>query len=285
MNYGIEVENLTKIYPNLKLDSVTFQVPQGSIMGLVGENGAGKTTTISAMLNMIQTDSGEIRIMGKKMTDEDVELREEIGVVFDTVNFSPELTACRLSKVFSEIYKNWDERGYRERLEQLKIPSDKKIGKFSRGMTMKLSIAVALSHGAKILILDEATSGLDPIVREEILDLFLEFVEDEKRTVLISSHITSDLEKVADYITFMHQGKVVLVERKDILIYEYGIARCREREFMELEKTEYLAYRKRGLQTDVLVSDRKKFQARHSQILVDQAGIDEIMLLIVKGER
>ena len=167
----------------------------------------------------------------------------------------------------------------------MKIPSDKKIGKFSRGMTMKLSIAVALSHGAKILILDEATSGLDPIVREEILDLFLEFVEDEKRTVLISSHITSDLEKVADYITFMHQGKVVLVERKDILIYEYGIARCREREFMELEKTEYLAYRKRGLQTDVLVSDRKKFQARHSQILVDQAGIDEIMLLIVKGER
>ena len=133
--------------------------------------------------------------------------------------------------------------------------------------------------------MDEATGGLDPVIRDDVLDMLLDFVQDESHSVLVSSHIISDLEKVADYITFMHQGKVVLVERKDILIYEYGIARCREREFMELEKTEYLAYRKRGLQTDVLVSDRKKFQARHSQILVDQAGIDEIMLLIVKGER
>lgn len=287
MEYSLKVENLCKVYKNtnFKLDHVTFSIPKGSIMGFVGKNGAGKSTTINSILNIIKKDSGVVKFFGCNMTNNTTSIREDIGVVFDAVNFYEELTAKKLEKVLSDIYINWDKDLFFSYLEKFKIPSDKKIKTFSRGMTMKLSIGVALSHKARLLILDEATAGLDPVVREEILDTFLDFVEDENNSILISSHISSDLEKIADYITVIDDGKIILTESKDTLIYDYGIARMKQNDFDKLEKSEYISYRHRGLQIEVLISDKANFSKKYPNIILDETSIDEILPLITKGEQ
>lgn len=287
MDYNLEVTNLTKKYLNsdFALKNISFAVPKGSIMGFVGENGAGKTTTISCILNMMKKDSGAVKIFDREMKDENIDIREDIGVVFDTVNFSGVLTPCKVGKVFAKVYKNWDNGIFAELTQKLNIPMHQPIREFSSGMSMKLSIAAALSHKPKMLILDEATSGMDPVVREEILDLFLDFVEDESHSILMSSHITSDLEKVADYITFIHCGETILVEKKDTLIYEYGVARLKAGQLELVDSSDYITYRARGYQMDVLVSDKKEFSKKYRNLLVDDVTIDEIMLLLVKGEK
>ena len=286
MNYSLEIENLSKTYPHsdFYLDNVSFSIPEGCIMGFVGENGAGKTTTISIILNTIKKDSGTVKVLGQEMDDNNTDVREDIGVVFDANNFSTALTPKKLANVMAKVYKNWNQQFFIATTRKLDIPLDKKIKQFSRGMTTKLAITVALSHSPKLLILDEATSGLDPVVREEILDIFLEFVENEDHSILMSSHITSDLEKVADYITFIHQGKIILTEKKDTLIYEYGIARCKSEQFSHLDKEDILSYRKRGYQVDVLVRDKKAFERKYDSIIIDNGTIDEIMLLLIKGK-
>lgn len=286
MDFALQVNNLCKSYKNtsFKLENVSFNIPKGSIMGFVGKNGAGKSTTIHTILNIIHKDSGEAIFFGSEMTDHSISIRDHIGVVFDAVNFSGELTPKKLDKVLRDIYKNWDTNLFFRYLERFDIRQDKKIKTFSRGMTMKLSISVALSHNAKLLILDEATAGLDPVVREEILDVFLEFVENEENAILISSHISGDLEKISDYITFIDHGKIILAEKKDTLIYEYGIARMKQMDFDTLEKSEYVSYRKRGLQIEALVENKKIFMKNHPAILVDHATIDEILPLLTKEE-
>lgn len=286
MEYALKVENLCKFYKNtdFKLDNVIFNIPKGSIMGFVGKNGAGKSTTINSILNIIKKDSGVVKFFGCDMTDDTTSIREDIGVVFDTVNFYDELTAKKLEKVLSDIYSNWDKNLFFSYLEKFKIPSDKKIKKFSRGMTMKLSISVALSHKARLLILDEATAGLDPVVREEILDTFLDFVEDENNSILISSHISSDLEKIADYIAVIDDGKIILAESKDTLIYEYGIARMKQNDFDKLQESEFISYRQRGLHIEALILDKSSFSKKYPNIIIDEASIDEILPLITKGE-
>ncbi|MFR2839360.1 MAG: ABC transporter ATP-binding protein [Zhenhengia sp.] len=287
MEYSLKVENLCKAYKNtdFKLDNVTFSIPKGSIMGFVGKNGAGKSTTINSILNIIKKDSGVVKFFGCDMTNDTTSIREDIGVVFDAANFHEELTAKKLEKVLRDIYINWDKELFFSYLEKFKIPSDKKIKTFSRGMTMKLSISIALSHKARLLILDEATAGLDPVVREEILDLFLDFVEDENNSILISSHISSDLEKIADYITVIDDGKIILTESKDTLIYDYGIARMKQKDFDKLQKSEYVSYRQRGLQIDVLISDKISFSKKYPNVILDETSIDEILPLITKGEQ
>lgn len=286
MDFALQINNLCKSYKStdFKLQNVSFNIIKGSIMGFVGKNGAGKSTTINAILNIIHKDSGEVIFFGNEMTDRATAVRDDIGVVFDAVNFSGELTPMKLKKVLNDIYKNWDSNLFFRFLERFGIPKDKKIKTFSRGMTMKLSISVALSHQAKLLILDEATAGLDPVVREEILDVFLEFVENEENAILISSHISSDLEKISDYITFIDNGKIIMTEKKDTLIYEYGIARMKQSDFDKLDRSEFLAYRKRGLQREVLVQYKNAFTKKHPNILVDNATIDEILPLITKEE-
>lgn len=287
MDYILEIQNLTKKYEksDFSLNNVSFCVPCGSIMGFIGENGAGKTTTISCILNVLFKNSGTIKVLGKEMRDEDVSLREEIGVVFDTCNFYQGLDATKLSHVMRGIYTRWDETLYRDYLRKFQILPDKKIKAFSRGMSTKLSIAVALAHRPRLLILDEATSGLDPIIRDEILDVFLDFVQDEKHAVLLSSHITSDLEKIADYITFIHNGRIILSAKKDELIYEYTVARCKTNQFEQMDKSDILAYRKRDLQVDVLMNNRKEMQKKYRELVMDTVSIDDIMLLLIKGER
>lgn len=287
MEVSLEVKNLKKSYEksDFFLNNLSFSVPKGTIMGFVGENGAGKTTTIGCILNTLLKDGGEIKVFGKEMTDASTEIRDDIGVVYDTNVFPEHLTPGKLSSGMRYIHLNWDEDLFHYYLTTFQLPKDKKIKTFSRGMTMKLAVAVALSHHPKLLILDEATSGLDPIVRDDILDVFLDFVQNEEHSILFSSHITSDLEKIADYITFIHNGSIVFSEKKDILKYNYGIMRCKYDQFNSLESTDYLTYRKHDYQIDVLVDDKIQAKRKYPDVIVDHVNIEEIMLMLVKGEK
>lgn len=282
----LTINKLNKGYKDtdFAVKNVSFTLKEGSILGFIGENGAGKSTTINCILNVLNKDSGEIRIFGKEMGDKDVEIRENIGVVYDSNNFPEYLTAKQINNVFKNIYKKWDENLYYRYLSKFNLPENQMIKKYSRGMSMKLAIAVALSHRPELLLLDEATSGLDPIIRDDILDVLLDFVKEENHSVLLSSHITSDLEKIADYIVFIHEGKILLDKTKDELIYEYGIIRCVEKDFIKIDKKDIIAFRKREYQIDVLISDKEKATGKYVDLIVDNATLDEIMLLMVKGE-
>lgn len=283
MEAALQIENLTKQYSGFKLDQVSFTVPKGVIMGMIGENGAGKSTTINAVLDLIHKDEGKVLFWGQELSSSK-QLKEDIGIVFDGINFYETLTPVKVGKISKAAYRQWDETLYRNYLNRFRIPLDREIKTLSKGMKMKLCIAVALSHKPKLLILDEATSGLDPVMRDDILDVFLEFVQDENHSILMSSHITTDLEKVADYITFIHQGKVLFCKTKDELRYRYGIIRCGAADFEKIDKEEILACRKDDYQWNVLVADKEKARRKYKTTVVDDAAIDDILLLYVKGE-
>lgn len=285
MEPALQINGLTKEYPGFKLDHVSFTLPCGTIMGLIGENGAGKSTTINAVLDLIRKDEGNILFWGKELSHNPRQLKEDIGVVFDGINFYETLTPVKVGKISAAAYRQWDPAAYKGFLDQFQLPADKEIKTFSKGMKMKLSIAAALSHRPKLLILDEATSGLDPVMRDDILDVFLDFIQDETHSILMSSHITTDLEKVADYITFIHQGKIVFSKPKDELIYNYGILRCGAEDFHRLDPADILAWRKNDYQWDVLVEDKSKAMSRYRSIVIDNPSIDDILLLYVKGEQ
>lgn len=283
----LELQQVSKSFPksDFTLDNVSFSLPYGAILGFVGENGAGKTTTIGCILNTIAKDGGSVKLFGRKMLDDDTDIREKIGVVYDGDNFPGHWNAEQLSKVMQGFYTNWDKGLFSEYLEKFQLPVKQRVKQYSRGMTMKLAIAAALSHHPQLLILDEATSGLDPIMRDEMLDVFLDFVQEEDHSILLSSHITSDLEKIADYITFIHNGKLIMTASKNDLVYNYAVIRCGESQFHALEPDDMIAYRKRDFQIDVLVPDGKEAQRKYKDVVVDHVSLDEIMLLLVKGER
>lgn len=280
----LEIHNLSKDYGDFVLDRVSFSLPRGVIMGLIGENGAGKSTTINCILNEIQKSSGEVLIFGKDHISDEIEIKSKLGVVFDENHFPDIFTPMEIGKYMSGIYPGWEWVTYRQFLEKFELPKDKKIKDFSKGMKVKLAFAVALSHKAELLILDEATSGLDPIIRDDVLDMLIDFVQEESHSVLVSSHITSDLEKVADYITFLHKGKVIFSHEKDDLVDNYGIVSCGAAIFDTLDKTEIIAYRKEDYQYKVLVKNRGKAAKNYPKAIVSPATIEEIMLFYVKGE-
>ena len=283
----LEVQGLTKQYKDsdFRLNNISFSIPSGVIMGFVGENGSGKSTTIGCILNTLIKDSGTVKIFGRDMTDSSTDIRDDIGVVFDSSAFPVSLTPAKISSAMRHIYSKWDNTLFNEYLKKFKLPEKQKIKDFSRGMAMKLGVAVALSHHPKLLILDEATSGLDPIVRDDILDAFLEVVQDENHSIFLSSHITSDLEKVADYITFIHNGSIILSEVKDNLLYNYGIMRCKAAQFAQIDRADFIAYRKHDYQIDVLVSDKQSATQKYRDVVIDNVSIEEIMLMLVKGEK
>lgn len=287
MNSTLILKNVNKKYEksNFAIKDISFSVPEGSIVGFIGENGAGKSTTMNCILNVIRRDSGTIEIFGREMTDEDIDIRENIGVVYDSNNFPEYLTAKQLANILGRIYSKWDDFCFEQFLRRFGLPESQKIKTYSRGMSMKLAVAVALSHDSKLLILDEATSGLDPIMRDEILDLLLEFVKQENHSILLSSHITSDLEKIADYIVFIHNGEIILNKTKDELIYEYGVIRCSENDFHNILSEDILSSMKKDYQIDVLIKNRKLIEKKYKNLIVDSVSLDEIMLLLVKGER
>lgn len=287
MNSTLILKNVNKKYEksNFAIKDISFSIPEGSIVGFIGENGAGKSTTMNCILNVIRRDSGTIEIFGREMTDEDIDIRENIGVVYDSNNFPEYLTAKQLADILGRIYSKWDDFCFEQFLRRFGLPESQKIKSYSRGMSMKLAIAVALSHDSKLLILDEATSGLDPIMRDEILDVLLEFVKQENHSILLSSHITSDLEKIADYIVFIHNGEIILSKTKDELIYEYGVIRCSENDFHNILSEDILSSMKKDYQIDVLIKNKKLMEKKYKNLIIDSVSLDEIMLLLAKGER
>ena len=287
MNSTLILKNVSKKYEksNFAIKDISFSVPEGSIVGFIGENGAGKSTTMNCILNVIRRDSGTIEIFGREMTDEDIDIRENIGVVYDSNNFPEHLTAKQLADILGRIYRKWDAFCFEQFLRRFGLPESQKIKSYSRGMSMKLAIAVALSHDSKLLILDEATSGLDPIMRDEILDVLLEFVKQENHSILLSSHITGDLEKIADYIVFIHNGEIILNKTKDELIYEYGVIRCSENDFHNILPEDILSSMKKDYQIDVLIKNKKLMEKKYKNLIIDSVSLDEIMLLLMKGER
>jgi len=276
----LEIKNLTKHYDGFTLDKVSLALPKGSIMGFIGSNGAGKTTTIKLILNLIHRDGGDVKVFGLDNLKYEKQIKENLGVVFDESSFPINMRVPHIDKVLSKIYKNWDATVFSNYIHKFNLPVSKDIKDFSRGMKMKLSIAIALSHHAKLLILDEATSGLDPVVRDEILDVFLEFIQDENNSIFVSSHIISDIEKVADYITFINNGKIVFCESKDQLLNNYGILKCRHAEFERLDRTYVKGYRKNQFGVEALVV-KDKFRGSYT---IDRASIEDIMLYTIKGE-
>lgn len=229
---AIEIKNLTKDYKDFKLDNLSLSLPNGCIMGLIGENGAGKSTTIKSILGIVKPDSGSIKVFGREVSPED---KDHIGVVLDEIGIPESFNIKDVNKIMKNTYSNWDEEQYYDYMQSFKLPEKKKFKDFSKGMKMKLGIAIALSHNARLLVLDEPTSGLDPLVRDEIVDLLYDFTRDETRSILISSHIVSDLEKLCDYITFIHNGKVTLCEEKDRLLEQYGFVNITQQQLVSLD--------------------------------------------------
>ena len=275
---ALEIRNLTKTYPGFTLDNLNLTLPSGCIMGLIGENGAGKSTTIKLILDMIHKDSGSISILGKDNSDSIELTKEDIGVVMDEVGIPECLTVKQVGNVMKHTFRNWNEVEYARLVQKLALPDKKQFKELSRGMKMKLGIAIALSHNAKLLLLDEATSGLDPVVRDEVVEMFSDFTRDENHSILISSHIVSDLEKLCDYVAFLHKGKLLLCEEKDQLLAEYGLIHCTAEELQNLP-AEAIKHKKEnlyGVEAMVLRS------AVSAGVNVSPISIEELFVFMVK---
>jgi len=277
-NYAIEIKDLVKQFDNFKLGPINLTIPKGTIVGYIGQNGAGKSTTIKLLLGLLNKDSGEIKILDE-INPSSVGLKDKLGIVFDDLLVPEEMTLIDVEKFCSRVYSKWNKNSFYKFKEKFNLPEKKIIKNYSRGMKMKLSMAVALSHNAELLILDEATSGLDPIVREEILDLLLDFMQDENHTILISSHILSDLEKVADYIAFINDGKILFMETKDELKENYGICTLSNEEVASIDEEAIVGRRIHSFGQELLV----KKNLIPNSIIFQKPSIEDIMIYFVKG--
>lgn len=276
---SIEVKNLTKSFGDFTLKDLSFNLPSGTIMGLVGENGAGKSTAIKLIMNTLKADNGEVSVLGvSNLSKEFTNLKQDIGVVLDEAYFPEVLNAKNINNIMKLIYKNWNENSYFEYIKKFSLPLTKIFKDFSRGMKMKLSIAVALSHNPKLLILDEATSGLDPMVRDEILDVFNDFTRDENHSILLSSHIISDLEKICDYICFIHKGELLLVEEKDLLLEKYAVIKLAANQLETLPEDSIVRKTRTSFGYEVLVQKNKI----NTAFRVENTRLEDIILLMVK---
>ncbi len=281
MDKVLELKNVTKDYGDFKLDNVSLSVTKGAICGFIGQNGAGKTTTISLILDIIKRDAGEIQVFGEDILANPTAIKERIGVVFDEMGFHDFMTATQISKMMANIYKNWDEKVFFDYLEKFSLPRKKRCGAFSRGMRMKLQIAVAMSHGAELLIMDEPTSGLDPIVRNEILQIFQEFVMEENHTILLSSHITTDLERIADEVVFINKGKIVLAGNKDEILETHGLMKCKKNDLTDIDEKDIISTRPSAFCTEVLVADRQTYAKKYPKVTMEQTTLEDIMIFYV----
>lgn len=279
---AIEIRGLCKHYKGFSLDGLNLDLPYGCVLGLVGENGAGKSTTIRLIMDALERDGGTVSVLGTdNRSKEFLDLKEDIGVVLDET-FVPEvISAKQLGKVMAGTYKNWDQSAYDGWVKRFELPQDKKFKDYSRGMTMKLGIAAALSHHPRLLLLDEATGGLDPMVREELLEVFADFAAEDSHAVLLSSHIVSDLERICDYIAFLHKGKLVLCEEKDVLLDKYGILKCSKEQLSNIPEEAIHGKRIGTYGVEALVE--REFMPRDA--VVDRASLEDIILYMVKGEQ
>ncbi len=281
---AIEIKGVTKKYDGFTLDNISFDVPKGSIMGFIGQNGAGKSTTIHSMLNIIPMNSGEIKLLGMDHIKMEKEIKERTAVVFDAIPFHGSLNAKDMSRIFEGIYSKWDKEEYQKYLDRFQLPQKKKIGDFSKGMKMKLQIACALSHHAELLIMDEPTSGLDPVVRDEILGIFMEYLESGECSMLMSSHITSDLEKIADSITFIDRGKILLTGYKDDILESHGVIKCSKEQLGEMDPKDYVSARVNTYGAEVMVADREAMSEKYRGLILDSTTLEEIMVYYVNRD-
>ena len=284
MKNALEVSHLTKDYGSFKLDDVSFTVPGGTIMGLIGENGAGKSTTIKCILNLTRRDGGETQVLGLDKLRDEQAVKAQVGVVLDETTFHDVLTAPQVGKILAKLYPNWDMALYQRYLDKFGLAGKKPVKAFSKGMKMKLSLAAAFAARPKLLILDEATSGLDPVVRDEILDEFLDFIQDEEHAILLSSHITSDLEKVADYVTYLHRGKVAVSGAKDELLDTYGRLVCSRADLEQVDPALLVGVRTGQFGCEALVRDKHAFVRFYPGLTVDPVTLEDIMVFTVKGD-
>ena len=278
---AIEIKNLTKAYPGFTLDHLNLTLPSGCIMGLIGENGAGKSTTIRLILDMLHSDSGSITILGRDSRENPRLTKEEVGVVLDEIGLPECLNTRQVGKVMAGSFRHWNQAEYDRILKRFQLPENKAFKTFSRGMKMKLGIAVAMSHGAKLLLLDEPTGGLDPVVRDEVVEMFSDFTRQEDHSILISSHIVSDLEKLCDYIAFLHKGKLLLCEEKDQLLAEYGMLPCAREQLEALDPGAVLCRKDTPYGSHAIVHR----QAVPAGLPLSPISIEELFVFMAKEDR
>lgn len=277
----LELQHVSKSFPAFSLDDVSFSIPPGCIVGLVGENGAGKSTIIKLILNLLHRDSGHISLFGKEGERNETWIKEQIGVVFDESNFPENFRISDVNAVMQRMYSKWDAHLYDSYVQTFALPRRQMIKEFSRGMKIKLSMAVAMSHNARLLLLDEATSGLDPAAREEMLDLFWEFIQDEQHSILLSTHMISDLSKIADYIVFIHQGKVIFNQSKDELLEQYGLLHCSKNDLSNLPEDSIVGFRCHEYGAEALICRKNLPKA----LPLEQPSLEEIMLFFIKDSQ
>lgn len=283
MENAIEIKNLSKSYEDFCLNNIILNIPKGSIVGLIGENGAGKSTLISSLLGIIKSSYEELKIFGMDFKTDEIQIKKDIAVIFDTTHYDDEFTPKFIGQILSKVYSNWDQATYLKYIHQFNLPMKKKIKKFSRGMKMKLEFAIAFSHDAKLLILNEATSGLDPIIRDEILSIIREYTEDENHTVLMSSHITSDLDKISDYIAYIHEGELLFMKPYDELREEYGVLHVGKELLDSLNREDIIGYTKGAYSYTILVKNRLAIQSVFKDLEIMRPTVEEIMLFYAKG--
>lgn len=285
MTNAVVIENLTQKFKDFSLEDINLIVPQGTVFGLVGENGAGKSTLINSMLEITNPNYKTLNYFGMDFQNNQREIKESIAVIFDQTYFDLEFTPIMLGKIMRNVYKEWNSDLYADFLKRFQLPLNKKIKKFSRGMKMKLEFAVAFSHNTKLMILDEATSGLDPIFRDELLSILREYSEHEEHTIIMSSHITSDLDKIADYIGFIHQGKLLFVMSYEDIREHYGIVKCNKATFDSLNEDDIVAFKKEDYSYSVLVKNKYEIRKHFIDLIMENATLEDVMLYLVKGEK
>lgn len=284
-NNVIEFRKVCKDYGDFRLDNISFSVPEGSVCGFIGQNGAGKTTTISLLLDLIRRDSGEVYLFGEPVDGKHANVRDDVGVVFDEMGFHEFLTARQINTIFKNIYSNWDENAFFDNLRKFSLPVNKKCGAFSRGMRMKLQIAAALSHKAKLLVMDEPTSGLDPIVRNEIMQIFREYMTEDDHTILLSSHITGDLEKIADEVIFIDGGKIVLSGNKDVILEKHALLKCSKEEASKISESVTVYRQESAFGAEILVNDAEACRKLYPFAVTEPSSLEEIMIFYVNRTR
>ena len=282
---AVEIRGLTKRYDGFTLDNISFTVPKGCIMGFIGQNGAGKTTTIQSMLNIIPIDAGEIKLLGLDHIKNEDEVKERIAAAVDDCPFGEVFMPVQIDRVFKGLYRKWSTDTFFRYIDRFQLPRDKKVGNLSKGMKMKLQIAVALSHDAELLIMDEATSGLDPIIRNEILDVFRDYLMDGERSILMSSHITSDIEKIADCVTFIDNGRILLTGYKDELLESHGVIKCTREEYREFAPEDYISARLNDFGAQIMTADRSAAEQKYSGAIIEKTTLEEIMQFYVNAEK
>ena len=282
----LECTDVSKSFgPTKAVVGVDFSLPRGEIRGLIGENGSGKSTLINSILNIVKADYDEVHILGQDLKSQEKEIKKEIAVIFNDSHYGENLTPLFIGKMLSGIYTDWDQKKFTDYLKQFHLPEKKRLKTFSTGMKVKLEFAAALSHNPKLLILDEATNGLDPVFREEILEILREFTEQEDHSVLISSHITSDLDKIADYIAYIHEGRLLFLKSIDELNNDCGIIRCGREFFDALSPEDIIAYREEPYSYCVFIKNRQSLRKAFCDISIENASIEDMMLFYSKGEK